>query len=78
MTRARSRFLAAISPARDLIARSVIFELTDFDAGVPKSRLQEAASFLRPFCRAVFASDQLGTTLVKEARANCRIASSAR
>lgn len=67
--RSRARFLGAIAHARDLIAKSVIFEMTDFDAGVPKSRLQEAATFLRPFCRAVFASDQVGTTLVKEARA---------
>ena len=66
--RARARFLAAVSRERDLIARSVMMEITDFDMGVPKGRLQEAASLLRPFCRAVFARDEPGSSLVKDAR----------
>ena len=66
--RARARFLAAVSRERDLVARSVVLEITDFDVGVPKSRLQEATAMLRPFCRAVFARDEPGSSLVKDAR----------
>lgn len=66
--RARAALVEAISQARETFANSIVFELTDFDAGVPKSRLQEATALLRPFCRAVFARDQVGSGLVKEAR----------
>ena len=54
-TKARNNLLAEIARARDAVAKAVIFEIADFDDGVPASRLAEAAALLKPFCRSVFA-----------------------
>ena len=45
-----------------------MLEIADFDVGAPKGRLQGAAAMLAPFCRAVFARDEPGSSLVKDAR----------
>jgi len=50
----RGALLARAAPARDLMLSSVIWEITDFDEGVPASRVKETASLLLRFGRSVF------------------------
>lgn len=68
-TRARAGLIEALGGARDLLARSAIFEITDFDAGLPSGRLKEACHLIKPFCRSVFAHDTIGSSLGRDARA---------
>jgi hypothetical protein len=51
----RNALLDEIERARDAVTKGVIFEVSDFDDGVPAGRLMEIAALLKPFCRSVFA-----------------------
>lgn len=50
----RATLLAAAAPARDLMLGSVIWEITDFESGVPADRVKETATLLMLFGRSVF------------------------
>ncbi len=54
-TRARTALLAEANRARALMTQAVIWEITDFEEGLPSSRLEEGVALLKPFCRSVFA-----------------------
>ena len=53
-SRARSALFAEANQARALMTQAVICEVTDFEEGLPVSRLEEAVALLKPFCRSVF------------------------
>jgi hypothetical protein len=54
----RERVLSVLAPVRDLLRSTVLFELTDLDAGVPPSRLIEVVALMKPFCMGVLARVQ--------------------
>ena len=54
-TRARSTLFAEAGQAGALMTQAVIWEIADFEEGLPASRLEEGAALLKPFCRSVFA-----------------------
>jgi hypothetical protein len=50
----RATLLSAAAPARDLMLSSVIWEITDFEGGIPAGRVKETAALLMLFGRSVF------------------------
>ncbi len=57
-TAARTALLVEASRQRALMTQAIIWEITDFEEGLPIGRLEECAVMLKPFCRSVFARRQ--------------------
>ncbi|MGC1305565.1 MAG: hypothetical protein WA840_24605 [Caulobacteraceae bacterium] len=53
-SRTRLGLLSQAVQQRAEMTSSVIWEITDLDAGVPLGALRQAVTFLKPFCRSVF------------------------
>jgi hypothetical protein len=62
-TRARTTLLMEANKARALMTQAVIWEVTDFEEGLPASRLEEGVALLKPFCRSVFARCSTSATM---------------